>query len=67
MNYHELKDIPQTERDLEYLFEKKKYFKNELDKMQNTGLLLSSRPIIVTFSSSKSVFSVHSAEAQSKI
>ena len=38
MSYHGLKDIPQTERDLEYLFEKKIYFKNELEKMQRTGL-----------------------------
>jgi hypothetical protein len=38
MRYHGVKDIRQTERDLEYLFEKKMYFKNELEKMQRTGL-----------------------------
>jgi hypothetical protein len=38
MSYRELKDIPQIERDLEYLFEKKIGFRNELEKMQRTGI-----------------------------
>jgi hypothetical protein len=35
---HELKDIPQTERELEYLYDKRAYFNSELKKMSGSGL-----------------------------
>ena len=38
MSDYELKDIPQAERELEYLYDKKAYFNNELKKMSGSGL-----------------------------
>jgi hypothetical protein len=38
MSYRELKDLTQVERDLEYLFQNKLKFKEELKRVENTGL-----------------------------
>jgi hypothetical protein len=41
MSYRELKDIPQIERELEYLFEKKIRAENDLQEMQRRGFFSS--------------------------
>ena len=67
MSDYELKDIPQAERELEYLFDKKAYFNNELKKMSGSGLSPSSRTTSESCSSSKSIISAPDAGRNWKI